>query len=788
MSSKLRQHPPSPSLLDSLPESSVDPPKTKDEVAKKEQKIHPEESGYVHVPKTTPRTVKFLSSERSASLNSWRMTDDSEKPNLVEEYTMIDREREMEGPRNQGGGGSILKKFSLKKYPPEPKPPRTKLGIGKTVVNGTNSSTSTASTTESSLTVNNIKDHISFYGTSRLHHFVIVAIDFGTTYSGYAFSFTRDPGNIHVMRKWEGTLNAHRLQYNSKYELIGTLLSRIAGDPGVMNQKTATALLLTPDKKLQKFGFPAREAYNDLNSRDAKNFLYFDRFKMILHHEPVLDRTTCIEAANGAKMPAIEVFSLALEYFKDHALREISDHTGTTLEPGDVRWVVTVPAIWRQPAKQLMREAAYKAGMTTPDHPERLLIALEPEAAAIYCKGLKVSDLQTDNARYSVPSRKPLGDELVVQTPTRGSRYLVVDCGGGTVDITVHEVMDQKGNLKEVYKATGGACGAIEVDKAFLSLLSSIMTAEFLAKFKSEKPAGYIVLMQDWEARKRSASPAKTTPTNIPLPFALIDSYKRTGQHLETAIRRKGLKGVRWSDQGMLRLEPEVTASLFRPTLDQLAQYIRKVLDEPMVGPVNYLFLVGGFAESPFVRQRVLADFSYRCPVIIPQSASVAVLRGAVLYGLDPEVVKMRRARVTYGVGVLHPFDRNKHPSEKRVVHGRKEWCTDVFEPFVLMDQSVSLGEAVMKTFLPAKEDQKFLVLRIYNANSLDARFVTDPGVKMCGVLRLELGKRGSDNGSTPRQIQVRMILGNTEITASALDVDTGRHVVAEIDFLTADT
>ena len=60
--------------------------------------------------------------------------------------------------------------------------------------------------------------------------------------------------------------------------------------------------------------------------------------------------------------------------------------------------------------------------------------------------------------------------------------------------------------------------------------------------------------------------------------------------------------------------------------------------------------------------------------------------------------------------------------AEKRVVHGRKEWCTDVFEPFVLMDQSVSIGEAVMKTFLPAKEDQKFLVLRVYSANSLDAK------------------------------------------------------------------
>ena len=65
-------------------------------------------------------------------------------------------------------------------------------------------------------------------------HFVVVAIDFGTTFSGYAFSFTRDPTSIHMMRKWEG------------------------GDPGVINQKTPTCLLCDPDGKFHSFGFTAR--------------------------------------------------------------------------------------------------------------------------------------------------------------------------------------------------------------------------------------------------------------------------------------------------------------------------------------------------------------------------------------------------------------------------------------------------------------------------------------------------------------------------------------------------
>lgn len=39
--------------------------------------------------------------------------------------------------------------------------------------------------------------------------------------------------------------------------------------------------------------------------------------------------------------------------------------------------------------------------------------------------------------------------------------YAVVDCGGGTVDITVHQMTDRAtGHLKELHKATGGPHGS----------------------------------------------------------------------------------------------------------------------------------------------------------------------------------------------------------------------------------------------------------------------------------------------------------------------------------------
>ena len=96
------------------------------------------------------------------------------------------------------------------------------------------------------------------------NYFVVVAIDFGTTFSGYAFAFTRDPQSVHMMRRWEG------------------------GDPGVTNQKTPTTLLLKPDGSFHSFGFGARDFYHDLEPEDAKKWMYFEKFKMSLHSNKVM--------------------------------------------------------------------------------------------------------------------------------------------------------------------------------------------------------------------------------------------------------------------------------------------------------------------------------------------------------------------------------------------------------------------------------------------------------------------------------------------------------------------
>ena len=73
-----------------------------------------------------------------------------------------------------------------------------------------------------------------------------------------------------------------------------------------------------------------------------------------------LNKETTIKAANGRPYPALTVFAHALGFFYEHALQELSDQSATTIVNDDIRWIITVPAIWKAPAKQFMRLAAYQ--------------------------------------------------------------------------------------------------------------------------------------------------------------------------------------------------------------------------------------------------------------------------------------------------------------------------------------------------------------------------------------------------------------------------------------------
>lgn len=115
----------------------------------------------------------------------------------------------------------------------------------------------------------------AFAATSRNRQSqIVVAIDFGTTYSGYAYAFRSSPEDIHLMRNPEGGQAS-----------------------GTVSYKIPTILLLNEKGEFHSFGYEARETYHNLNADESRNWLYFEKFKMELHSRKVQFMLTIINYA-----------------------------------------------------------------------------------------------------------------------------------------------------------------------------------------------------------------------------------------------------------------------------------------------------------------------------------------------------------------------------------------------------------------------------------------------------------------------------------------------------------
>ena len=151
-------------------------------------------------------------------------------------------------------------------------------------------------------------------------------------------------------------------------------------------------------------------------------------------------------------------------------------------------------------------------------------------------------------------------------------------------------------------------------------------------------------------------------------------------------------------------------------------------------------------------------------------------------YGLDPSIVCVRRAKLTYGAAVLNRFVRGRHPESKMLRQEGVEWCRDVFDCFVVADQLVRRGETVVRRYAPAGVRQDHIAVGIYSSESSSPKYTTDPGVSKCATVSLQLGERVAVRKR--RTIEMAMFFGDTEIKITALDVATRQSVNATIDFV----
>jgi hypothetical protein len=342
----------------------------------------------------------------------------------------------------------------------------------------------------------------------------------------------------------------------------------------------------------------------------------------------------------------VDIIADFLEHVKDHLLKTLDEEYRREIwSTLPITLVVTVPAVWSDAAKDRTLQAVRQSGFDSACFPtlEKTVLATEPEAAAIYT--IKTLRGTTQDQR------------LVVD-----DGFIICDMGGGTVDLISYRVAKLHPTIvEEATVGAGAQCGGSFVDRAFIQWLERRLGADHFLKIaeclSEDIPRTSLTpklgrMVQDFTLEAKTGFSGNET------------NFLRLSAPLN-AIEEDTARGI---SDGEILIKPEDMIEMFQfpiqKTCDLIDGQIEQMQQTDNV-KLKYVFMVGGFSESPYVYSKIKEFVETKgLKTIRPAYAWSAVVRGAAAKGLEGDghlPIRNRKCRRHYGTACHIPFISGSH-------------------------------------------------------------------------------------------------------------------------------
>ncbi|CAG8547937.1 15916_t:CDS:2 [Acaulospora colombiana] len=440
----------------------------------------------------------------------------------------------------------------------------------------------------------------------------------------------------------------------------------------------------------------------------------------------------------------VELFKLHLANIKEDekpplppgldSKRAVTDYLH---EMNKVRFVCSVPAEWHHEAKAIMRECMYNAGYLDHRLSENLEFTTEPEAAAIYCM-------------------KSLNEYRL----TPGSSFMIVDCGGGTVDLTTRTLLPAM-KLSEITERSGDLCGSSYVDREFLKFLGKKLGYAAMRKLKENNYGQMQYLVQQFCSRVKFAF--NGNPTEFSVKELDIERVCPALVQYVEGHAKEQMEEADW----LVEFDFQSVKDMFDPVVNKIIELIQRQLSSTE-RKCAAMFLVGGFSESLYLQSQIRRHFATQVPIIaVPRHPIAAIVRGALEYGLHMEVIQTRVLKFCYGVEVSAKWDKTD-PFERRTESGR----VFRFHKLALRGTEVAVDQKFCYTAGPVVPNQTDMTFNIFTTQNNNARYCDEEGMRMLGKMKIDLPDphRGKN-----RLVEFTLTFGTMEIKATAVNKRTGQ-------------
>ena len=440
----------------------------------------------------------------------------------------------------------------------------------------------------------------------------------------------------------------------------------------------------------------------------------------------------------------------------------------------------------------------------------KLSLVPEPEAAALYCQSMKRQNL----AEFCKGQ--------TMEESFKAQEYIVIDIGGGTVDITAQEVTHENGEVNVVLAPRGNDSGGMKVNREFVKFLQKILGERVTdnaidlesafpkllsgADCNILKPCLNNLIYCDFETQKESfgrkcsresgSEDSEEIAVKIPDKISTECGFDKIKANIES------LNDSRIElDEDCIYMKYSKVKELFQPAIVGILDCTQRALFDLArtrrgSSDISTIYLVGGFGGCKYVYDHIKHLITTEFPdtqfsLIVPGDHKLAVAHGAVQYKKTP-VIHSRCLNRTYGIAVSVNYDPNVHRKEyfKFNEDGDKV-CSDAFLTFLQSGEAVCADEVAVDEILPNIDVDRIVRIPFYSSEepSLEyivnrpSRGVVQPLADKVGELHFEI----SDDDilhKDQRRFRVMLDFSSAEICATVRYLNTDTDIQTTLDFL----
>ena len=408
----------------------------------------------------------------------------------------------------------------------------------------------------------------------------------------------------------------------------------------------------------------------------------------------------------------------------------------------------------------------------------KLVLALEPECAALYCE-------QLPNDKVAPPKDCPTSNH-----------YMVLDIGGGTVDIAVYN--RQSKNIDSVLPPTGSDWGGTKVNEEYSKLLQVIVDDPHFTRF-CEKPQcearhKAVITMHifcDFEEIKRSFFSSTKKEMRVPLHHEIMDFYSPA--KIREGVEALNDERIKLGRSDLLIIHSPKVEELICPVVTGIFDCVNSAIAKCPI-EIDTIYLVGGFGGCPYIYNKIREYPAFsKLRVITSRDHHLAVVKGAVLFQRNPSTMNSRICSAHYGFEATVKYDpHQKHelPRKRLEFHNRKFVTDKIFDIVIRKNQRVKYDEPIEfpSYATPQSETSSEVELKLCKTYTDGIVYTRDtngklnPGVEEIG--KLELAIPPSNLPLEKRTISLKIYFGGPEFSYEATNDETGEKVIGRVDFL----